>query len=79
MSNTPTLRCLLIAAILTAPACSDNAPLDEAMAAGKTKADFPTASADVFAGMDDGIQLTPEEIKGRNTWMLWAGDRKSVV
>lgn len=36
-------------------------------------ADFPQASADYFAGMDDGVALTPDEIRGRNTWLMWTG------
>ena len=36
---------------------------------------FPQASTDYFAGMDDGAALTPDEIRGRNTWLMWtAGD-----
>lgn len=62
-----------LAAALLLSSCGDSSPPDEAKAAGKTVADFPPATADVFAGMDGGIQLTPEEIEGRNTWMLWTG------
>ena len=72
------LRCLLLIAVLSAVSCSDSAPPDEAMEAGKTKADFPAASADVFAGMDDGVQLTPAEVEGRNTWMLWTGGNERL-
>ncbi len=46
-------------------------PLDDAKAAGRTPADFPQISVDVFAPMDGGIALTEEEVKGRNTWLLW--------
>src|SRR5262245_33377954 len=64
----------LVATALTA-ACTPKEPLDEAMAAGKTVADFPETRADPFKPMDLGIALTPDEIAGRNTWMLWtAGD-----
>jgi hypothetical protein len=55
-------------------ACGPGKPLpDEAKLAGKTVKDFPPAKVDVFAGMDAGVELTPEEIEGRNTWMLWTG------
>jgi hypothetical protein len=38
-------------------------------------AGFPQASADYFAGMDGGIALDAEEVRGRNTWLMWsAGD-----
>ncbi|MDQ3815986.1 MAG: hypothetical protein M3347_18920 [Armatimonadota bacterium] len=31
-------------------------------------------SADLFKEMDGGIQLTEDEIKGRNNWMIWTAD-----
>jgi hypothetical protein len=51
----------------------DETPVDEAKAAGKTPDDYPTHPYDAFPGMDGGIELTPDEIKGRNTWLLWSG------
>lgn len=33
--------------------------------------DFPQASVDYFAGMDDGIALKPDEVRGRNSWLMW--------
>jgi len=59
--------------LLALAGCAEQPPVDEALAMGKTVADFPTATADVFRGMDDGIALTPDEIEGRNSWMLWTG------
>lgn len=47
-------------------------PVDDAKAAGMTVRDFPELSADVFGKMDGGIRLTADEIKGRNTWLLWS-------
>jgi hypothetical protein len=35
--------------------------------------DFPELAVDVFKPMDGGIELTADEIKGRNTWDLWCG------
>src|SRR5215472_3286670 len=40
-------------------------------AGGRTPQDFPELAADVFKPMDGGIELAPDEIKGRNTWNLW--------
>jgi hypothetical protein len=40
---------------------------------GRTVADFPELAADVFQPMDGGIALKPDEVKGRNTWILWTG------
>lgn len=49
---------------------------DDAKAAGKTVADFPQTASHVFDAMDEGLRLTDEERKGRNTWLLWtAGDQ----
>jgi hypothetical protein len=62
--------------------------VDEAKAQGKTPADFPADDYDYFRDMDmrpDGttdasgnsvlkpLDLTKDEIKGRNTWMMWCG------
>jgi hypothetical protein len=50
---------------------------DEAMRAGKTTEDFPESAADYFAAMDGGDQFTEDEIKGRNTWMVWTGGNEA--
>jgi len=47
--------------------------LDEARRAGRTAASFPAAGEDYFHDMDGGITLTADEIKGRNTWLVWTG------
>ena len=39
----------------------------------RTAASFPAASEDYFHDMDGGVGLTPEEIQGRNTWLVWTG------
>jgi hypothetical protein len=56
---------------VTACASPPDAPPDDAKAAGMTPADFRQTAADVFQQMDGGLRLTPDEIKGRNTWLLW--------
>jgi hypothetical protein len=62
---------------VTLAACEKQEPIDEAKAAGKATADFPQISADIFKPMDGGIELSPEEIMGRNTWNLWsAGNQR---
>ena len=45
-------------------------PEDDAKAAGLTALDFPTVTVDVFRGMDRGLVLSPDEIQGRNDWIL---------
>ena len=47
--------------------------LDEAKQAGRDLASFPHAGEDYFHDMDGGLSLTPEEIKGRNMWVVWSG------
>jgi hypothetical protein len=65
------LFCLALAA------CKKTEPVDEATAAGLTTADFPQITADIFKPMDGGIELSPDEIMGRNTWNLWsAGNQR---
>jgi hypothetical protein len=51
--------------------------VDEAKQAGKTPADFPESAADHFAEMDGGIALAVDQIKGRNTWMVWTGGNEA--
>jgi len=60
-------------ALLAFATCKKNEPIDEAKAAGRSTADFPQITADIFKPMDGGIDLSPEEIMGRNTWNLWSG------
>jgi hypothetical protein len=71
-----TLRaCALVLALLSVAGCwcrNDPVVEDEAKRAGKTTADFPQITADVFKPMDGGIELTAEEIMGRNAWNLWS-------
>jgi hypothetical protein len=68
---------------LVGPTIAFSRPIvDEAKALGKTAADLPAASYDYFHDMDmvaDGhggpraLELTEDEIKGRNTWLMWCG------
>ena len=46
---------------------------DEARHAGRTADSFPASDSDYFHDVDGGIALTPEQIKGRNTWLVWTG------
>ena len=51
----------------------DSGVPDDAKAAGKTAADFPQTHSNAFDQMDGGIALTPDEVKGRNMWIVWTG------
>jgi mono/diheme cytochrome c family protein len=53
------------------PKTPDNSLIDDG--GGRKPADFPELALDVFQPMDGGIALSPDEIKGRNTWNLWCG------
>jgi hypothetical protein len=55
---------------------------DEALRAGRDVNSFPAGSEDYFHDMDQNadanhqvhaLDLTPNEIKGRNTWIVWTG------
>lgn len=46
---------------------------DEALRAGRTAASFPAADEEYFHDMDGAIALTPDEVKGRNAWLVWTG------
>lgn len=69
-----TVFCFLALGFLVLSACrskSSGSAVDEAKALNKTPADYPEEARDLFKGMDGNIQLTEDEIKGRNTWLLW--------
>jgi cytochrome c5 len=65
--------CLAACVFLAFAGCKKNELIDEAKAASLTTADFPQITADIFKPMDGGIDLSPQEIMGRNTWNLWSG------
>ena len=64
--------CVAACTLLALTGCKKNEPIDEAKAAGKTTADFPQIASDIFKPMDGAIDLSPEEIMGRNAWNLWS-------
>jgi cytochrome c5 len=47
--------------------------LDEAMTVGRKADSFPAADENYFKDMDGGVELTANEIKGRNNWIVWSG------
>jgi len=44
---------------------------DEALLAGRDASSFPAADENDFQDMDGGVTLSADEIKGRNTWIVW--------
>ena len=71
------IREVMFLCVLAAIGCSHieqpGHVLDEAKQVGRTGDSFPAAAEDYFHDMDGGIALTPEEVKGRNTWIVWTG------
>jgi hypothetical protein len=47
--------------------------LDEARSVNRTVASLPAADEDYFHDMDGAVALTPGEVKGRNSWIVWTG------
>jgi hypothetical protein len=58
---------------LKKPAAAPGEVRDEARLANRSVASFPAADEDYFIDMDGGAKLSPEEVKGRNTWIVWSG------
>ena len=70
------VRSTLLAGLFIWPAIASAAgpaPLDEAQRARRDAASFPQADEDFFHDMDNGVQLTTDEVKGRNMWLVWTG------
>ena len=89
MDNDRLKRIVLVAFVLVsssmvmAPSC-DKPPrpgmvLDEAKKVGRLPASFRAAGGnhsadeDYFQKADGGVAMTPEEVRGRNTWIVWTG------
>ena len=66
-----------LAGLLVFGACSPKRPSATSFlkddGGGRKPSDFPELAADVFKPMDGGLELSADEIKGRNTWNLWCG------
>src|SRR6516164_11033146 len=65
--------CLLALSASLAGQVRAQAVIDEARQAGRSAQSFPGADEDYFKGMDGGIALSPDEVKGRNMWVVWTG------
>ncbi len=66
----------LIAALLFAACGKAPAPgtvKDEALTVGRMADSFPAADENYFKDMDGGVDLTANEVKGRNNWIVWTG------
>lgn len=58
---------------LIKPAATSQEVRDEARLANRSAVSFQAADEDYFIDMDGGATLSPEEAKGRNTWIVWSG------
>jgi hypothetical protein len=81
------LSMLLGLVCLASSLAAQQAPPDQAKRAGKRAEDFPAASKDFFHDMDmvgkpdddqpakpTYLELTdPDQVRGRNTWVMWCG------
>jgi hypothetical protein len=65
------LAALLFAACGKAPA--PGTVKDEALTVGRMADSFPAADENYFKEMDGGVDLTANEVKGRNNWIVWTG------
>lgn len=87
------LLCLLAGGTSQVGCGTPDKPIyDEAQAAGMTEHDFAPDAFDYFAEMDAAaprwaagdavvsprpLPLSPDQIRGRNTWMLWTGGNEA--
>jgi len=65
------LAALIFAACGRAPA--PGTVKDEALTVGRMADSFPAADENYFKDMDGGVELTANEVKGRNNWIVWTG------
>ncbi|EJU11487.1 hypothetical protein LH128_18614, partial [Sphingomonas sp. LH128] len=66
-------RGILLSGSLAALAACHGGPKDEAQKVGVRDDTLVQADEDYFHEMDDGVTLTPDEVKGRNMWLVWSG------
>ena len=62
---------VLLVFVIVFPLSKSGKVKDEAMLAGRTAESMPAADEDYFHDMDGGIQLSADEVKGRNNWIVW--------
>src|SRR5260370_37280363 len=87
------LNLLVALVFLASPLTAQQPPPDQAKLAGKHAEDFPAATKDFFHDMDmigkpdedqpatpAPLELTdPDQIRGRNTWVMWCGGNKGFL
>ncbi|WP_245647729.1 hypothetical protein [Novosphingobium lentum] len=63
----------IVLGLLLLAGCRTKGEQDEATKAGLGDSHFVQADEDYFHDMDNGVSLTPDEVKGRNMWLVWTG------
>ena len=66
------LSCTSLSSLIK-PGPSPGEVVDEARHVNRTASSFPAADEDFFSHMDGRISLEPQEVQGRNTWIIWTG------
>ena len=66
------LSCTSLSSLIK-PGPSPGEVVDEARHVHRAASSFPAADEDFFSNMDGGINLEPQEVQGRNTWIIWTG------
>jgi hypothetical protein len=72
------IRSAALALLLMTGSCDDGGAVsgqvrDEASRVGRDAASFPAADEDYFHDMDGAADLPPDEVKGRDMWLVWTG------
>ena len=65
--------CSLLCIILAGAGCQKEGAVDEAIKAGVDADRLIHANEDYFHDMDGALPLSPDEIRGRNMWLVWTG------
>lgn len=65
---------IAVAGALLVYAASGGLRMQQTPAPGRQ---FPPATFDYFADMDDGATLTPAQVRGRNTWLMWSAGNEA--
>src|SRR5689334_4685477 len=77
MIRRPALWLAAFGVAVCVAACEDQGVpghvLDEAAQAGWRVDQLKAADEDFFHDMDGGLPLSPAEVQGRNTWLVWSG------
>ena len=73
----PCFALLFLLVLTGCSKCGSGCVQDEALRAGRSASSFPAADDGYFHDMDQTangiVHFAPEDIKGRNMWLVWTG------